>query len=246
MVTLFMVGLLGFFLFAYLYLVRTQRGFVSRSQAWNHAMGMAEAGVEEAFRAKEEPSITTVDSKRNSASALSAIRESLGDSTIGAMPTDAENPSVSLGVDGEAPLTSDLDLSFSSGGFAVAKTFEDVDADGASPEEDIGRMTSSAPRTDDAYLFAKDESEASGQVLKESQSTVTRPNRSSSIMIPRLSSLTSLDPCSLNSRPSFSVTRDRLLLLRSMDWIRPISMEMSPSSVSPSSRSESRHSSWSH
>jgi hypothetical protein len=49
MVTLFMVGLLGFFLFAYLYLVRTQRGFVARSQAWNGAMGMAEAGIEEAL-----------------------------------------------------------------------------------------------------------------------------------------------------------------------------------------------------
>lgn len=49
MVTLFMVGLLGFFLFAYLYLVRTQRSFVTRSQAWNGALGMAEAGVEEAL-----------------------------------------------------------------------------------------------------------------------------------------------------------------------------------------------------
>src|SRR3974390_2100124 len=49
MVTLFMVFLLGFFLFAYLYLVRTQRGFVARSQAWNAAMGMAEAGIEEAL-----------------------------------------------------------------------------------------------------------------------------------------------------------------------------------------------------
>src|SRR6185369_8420285 len=49
MVTLFMVGLLGFFLFAYLYLVRTQRGFVARSQGWNAALAMAEAGVEEAL-----------------------------------------------------------------------------------------------------------------------------------------------------------------------------------------------------
>src|SRR5262245_54273296 len=49
MVTLFMVGLLGFFLFAYLYLVRTQRGFVARSQGWNAAMAMAEAGIEEAL-----------------------------------------------------------------------------------------------------------------------------------------------------------------------------------------------------
>ena len=49
MVTLFMVGLLGFFLFAYLYLVRTQRSFVARSQAWNAAMTVAEAGIEEAL-----------------------------------------------------------------------------------------------------------------------------------------------------------------------------------------------------
>ncbi|HTL58486.1 MAG TPA: hypothetical protein VL361_22555 [Candidatus Limnocylindrales bacterium] len=49
MVTLFMVGLLGFFVFAYLYLVRTQRSFVARSQAWNAAMAVAEAGVEEAL-----------------------------------------------------------------------------------------------------------------------------------------------------------------------------------------------------
>src|SRR5690349_1052672 len=49
MVTLFMVGLMGFFLYAYLYLVRTQRSFVARSQGWNAAMGLAEAGVEEAL-----------------------------------------------------------------------------------------------------------------------------------------------------------------------------------------------------
>src|SRR5689334_14852667 len=49
MVTLFMVGLLGFFLFAYLYLVRTQRNFVARSQGWNAAIAVAEAGVEEAL-----------------------------------------------------------------------------------------------------------------------------------------------------------------------------------------------------
>ena len=49
MVTLFIVCLIGFFLFAYLYLVRTQRGNVARSQAWNGALAMAEAGVEEAL-----------------------------------------------------------------------------------------------------------------------------------------------------------------------------------------------------
>lgn len=49
MVTLFMVALIGFFLFSYLYLVRTQRVQVARSQAWNAALAMAEAGLEEAF-----------------------------------------------------------------------------------------------------------------------------------------------------------------------------------------------------
>src|SRR5690242_5677562 len=49
MVTLFMVSLIGFFLFAYLYLIRTQRTQVARSQAWNGAMAMAEAGLEEAL-----------------------------------------------------------------------------------------------------------------------------------------------------------------------------------------------------
>jgi len=49
MVTLFMVSLIGFFLFSYLYLVRTQRTQVARSQAWNSALAMAEAGLEEAL-----------------------------------------------------------------------------------------------------------------------------------------------------------------------------------------------------
>src|SRR5579859_962085 len=49
LVTLFMVGLLGFFLFSYLYLVRTQRVLVARSQAWNATLPIAEAGVEEAL-----------------------------------------------------------------------------------------------------------------------------------------------------------------------------------------------------
>src|SRR5579859_5329577 len=49
MVTLFMLGLMGFFLYAYLYTVRTQRSLVSRSQAWNNALGLAEAGIEEAL-----------------------------------------------------------------------------------------------------------------------------------------------------------------------------------------------------
>lgn len=47
MVTLFMSALIGFFLFSYLYLVRTQRTLVARSQAWNAALALAEAGAEE-------------------------------------------------------------------------------------------------------------------------------------------------------------------------------------------------------
>jgi hypothetical protein len=66
MVTLFMVSLIGFFLFAYLYLVRTQRGLVARSQAWNGALAMAEAGVEEAL-AQLNPGayLATVDRTAN-------------------------------------------------------------------------------------------------------------------------------------------------------------------------------------
>ncbi len=49
MVTLFMVSLIGFFIFSYLYLVRTQRALAARSQAWNSALALAEAGLEEAL-----------------------------------------------------------------------------------------------------------------------------------------------------------------------------------------------------
>src|SRR5215467_14226557 len=49
MVTLFMASLFGLFLFSYLYLVRNQNSTTMRSQAWNSAFGMAEAGVEEAL-----------------------------------------------------------------------------------------------------------------------------------------------------------------------------------------------------
>jgi hypothetical protein len=49
MVTLFIAVMLGIFLFAYLNLVSGQRALVSRSQAWNGTIGMAEAGIEEAL-----------------------------------------------------------------------------------------------------------------------------------------------------------------------------------------------------
>jgi len=49
LVTLFMTALIGFFLFSYMYLVRVQRIQVARSYAWNSALPLAEAGVEEAL-----------------------------------------------------------------------------------------------------------------------------------------------------------------------------------------------------
>src|SRR5436190_769640 len=49
MVTLFILSLLSFFLYAYLYTARTQRSLVARSQGWNTALGLAEAGIEEAL-----------------------------------------------------------------------------------------------------------------------------------------------------------------------------------------------------
>jgi len=49
MVTLFMVCLMGFFIFAYLYLARAQRTLETRSQGWNAALALAEAGAEEAL-----------------------------------------------------------------------------------------------------------------------------------------------------------------------------------------------------
>lgn len=48
-ITLFITTLFGLFLVSYLSLARQQNGLVARSQVWNSAMGMAEAGVEEAL-----------------------------------------------------------------------------------------------------------------------------------------------------------------------------------------------------
>lgn len=56
MVTLFMVCLIGFFIFAYLYLARGQRTLETRSQAWNASLAAAEAGVEEAL-AQVDPGV---------------------------------------------------------------------------------------------------------------------------------------------------------------------------------------------
>jgi hypothetical protein len=49
MVTLFMASLLGIFLVFYLNLIHGQRNLVARSQAWNAALTLAEAGAEEAL-----------------------------------------------------------------------------------------------------------------------------------------------------------------------------------------------------
>lgn len=47
--TLFMGTLFGMFLASYLYIERSQKLMVNRSQAWNASLAMAEAGVEEAL-----------------------------------------------------------------------------------------------------------------------------------------------------------------------------------------------------
>ncbi len=47
--TLFITTLFGLFLGSYLYLARHQNALVARSEVWNSAIGMAEAGVEEAL-----------------------------------------------------------------------------------------------------------------------------------------------------------------------------------------------------
>src|SRR3974390_543268 len=48
-VTLFLAFLFGYFLFYYLSLTKSQKMMVKRSEAWNGALGQAEAGVEEAL-----------------------------------------------------------------------------------------------------------------------------------------------------------------------------------------------------
>ena len=49
MVSLFILTLMGFFLYAYLYTTSTQRSLMAHSQGWNTALGLAEAGIEEAL-----------------------------------------------------------------------------------------------------------------------------------------------------------------------------------------------------
>jgi len=66
MVTLFMVSLTGFFIFAYLDLARAQRNIEARSQAWNAALAMAEAGIEEALsQVNPGVSVLTIDRSAN-------------------------------------------------------------------------------------------------------------------------------------------------------------------------------------
>jgi hypothetical protein len=66
MVTLFMLSLISFFLYAYLYTAREQRSLVSRSEGWNAALGLAEAGIEEAL-AQVNPgaSVMSIDRTAN-------------------------------------------------------------------------------------------------------------------------------------------------------------------------------------
>jgi hypothetical protein len=66
MVTLFMLSLISFFLYAYLYSAREQRSLVSRSEGWNAALGLAEAGIEEAL-AQVNPgaSVMSIDRTAN-------------------------------------------------------------------------------------------------------------------------------------------------------------------------------------
>jgi hypothetical protein len=59
MVTLFMCALIGFFIYAYLDLARTQRTLEARAQAWNGALAMAEAGIEEAL-AQVNPGVSVM------------------------------------------------------------------------------------------------------------------------------------------------------------------------------------------
>lgn len=67
LVTLVIATLFGLFLFSYLYLVRTQRSLVARSQAWNAAMGLAESGIEETLAQLNPatPQVPVVDRTAN-------------------------------------------------------------------------------------------------------------------------------------------------------------------------------------
>ncbi len=107
-VTLFMTSLIGFFLYSYLYLARTQRTLVTRSQAWNHALTAAEAGVEEAL-AQLNPGITaasgyptkliTVDKTANGWGSpvnglYGPMNRTLQNSSYGVVYTDEDFPTI--------------------------------------------------------------------------------------------------------------------------------------------------------
>ena len=59
MVTLFMLILIGFFIYAYLYLARAQRTLEAHSQSWNTALALAEAGIEEGL-AQLNPGVSAI------------------------------------------------------------------------------------------------------------------------------------------------------------------------------------------
>src|SRR5438067_120323 len=48
-VTMVMTGIVGFLMLSYLSMIQTQNASVTRAQAWNKAIVVAEAGVEEAM-----------------------------------------------------------------------------------------------------------------------------------------------------------------------------------------------------
>jgi len=66
MVTLFILSLMSFFLYSYLYAAREQRSNVARSQGWNAALGLAEAGIEEALgQLNPGASVLSIDRSAN-------------------------------------------------------------------------------------------------------------------------------------------------------------------------------------
>jgi hypothetical protein len=98
MITLFIAFLFGMFLYSYLNSVQEQKGLVARSQAWNSAITVAEAGVEEAF-AQLNPGagVSVVDRTANGWGAPSGglygpVARSLSSGSYAAVFTTDTNP----------------------------------------------------------------------------------------------------------------------------------------------------------
>src|SRR5512145_1453735 len=114
-VTLFIASLFGMFLYAYLNIVQGQRAMVARSQAWNSALALAEAGAEEAL-AHLNPGVGSTNLVRASNGWLSsggiyrlpATRE-LGVGSYDVLFTDEQFPIIyATGVVSVASLRADL------------------------------------------------------------------------------------------------------------------------------------------